>query len=317
MQFLIVLTILFIFIPEVYAFANGTFVWGDTRNPGLLNATNYTFQSTIGLPAYGSNLATVSQTINWTKIVASTQRKEKVAAHLKGDGSLHILNCSNGCGENDWTYIGNLTIAASDSTKRGFDLVSLSSGDIMAVFANGTKTDKVYYCIWNGSVWYPGTNCGPNFLPNGGNEINVSRVGIPYWLEMAERNNKILLGVAGSTGFAVSVWDGTKWNSNYTITASALGSTAQPSFGIAWENGTGDGLVLYDLSGGTAGVINYRKFNGTTSTWSTSDQVGPDTGGGNNHWIDMSSDPVSNRIAIGVADSETDAHLYIWKTNNL
>ena len=58
--------------------SNGTLVWGAMKLGGKLNATNYTHPSTI----FGTPSATLgtfpSKTINYTKIVSSKTRNEKV-----------------------------------------------------------------------------------------------------------------------------------------------------------------------------------------------------------------------------------------------
>ena len=334
--YLIIIFILIAFaviIPSVLSSShegsNGTLVWGTMSLKGILNSTNYTYPITIGSSApTGTGLFTTLQPINWTKIVSSTQRDEFVAAQLKGDGSLYILNCSNNCQHPyDWRYIGNLTVAATvvNASKRGFDLATFDNGDIMVVFANGTNSDKVFYCVWNGSAWGPNAIACPNantgnFIPGVANEINVTSVGTPLWVTVKALGNKALLGVAGVNGFSVVYWNGS-WVRNMTISTTRLSQTNQSEFDLAFENQSApgstnsDGLVVFDLT--TAdGTTFYRRFNGTNDTWDPADKTGPDTGSGDNRWIELASDPSSRRISMIIADSEDDAHLYIWKMNN-
>jgi hypothetical protein len=295
--------------------ASGTIVWGDAGTAGNLRVATYTYPNTIGTPYY--TVATSASAIQFVKIVATTVRNEKFVAHQKADGRLDVLRCVDGCdASTDWSLIGTLVGSTSTTNynKRGFDIAyEENSGRAMIVFADDPTTGKAYYCIWDGSAWSPSSTCGSTFTPGTANEINLGAIGVPLWIQLVPRGNEMLLGVSGSAGFAVARWNGSAWVDIVTISTTALAVTAQPAFGIAWERQSGNGLVVFDLTAAD-GTTYYRKYTAGTG-WDTANTAGPDTGAGNNLWVELASDPSSNRISMAIADSEADAHLYIWKAD--
>ncbi len=324
----------FVIILAMQAFAvntgaNGTFVWGDSNLFGGINTTNYTERNTVGKPYASLASNAIGGLINWTKIVASKTRAEKVAAFQTSNGSLFILNCSGFCSSvTDWTYIGNITrtINASNASYRAFDLAAFDNGDIMVVFANFSTPDKTYYCIWNGSYWSPNGAVCPHartgiFNPNSTNEINVS-VGTPQWITLAARGNKALLGVSGLTGAAVAYFNGS-WpaSRNVTLNSTQLALANFPAYDLAWENQTApgssfsDGIVVYDEFQAD-GRLWYRMFNGSNDTWTGKKNAHVTTAATNNRWIELASDPRSRRISMITLNALLDTSIYIWKLNN-
>jgi len=321
---------------DVHLGANGTLIWGMAFSTSVANSTNFTYSSTIGntspSPFISNNLF-----INRTKIVASKTRPEKVMAledsgATAGRGRLFILNCTNECSHpSHWNYIANYTAGVSGLASfvtPWFDIESLSNGDIMLVFGNftgivGTK-NKTYYCIWNGSAWWPSPACGPTFSPDSTNEILLAGLGTPESIALKEKDNKlIMVATAGTLDtndirlFSGAVWDGTAWVSNQTLSRVVLDGipNAMP-YAIAWENQSGDGLVIFDETPILDGIIQYVRFNSTNNTWDPTPVNATDTGSGRARWIATASDPNSNRISIIVADSESDAHIFLWKYDN-
>ena len=272
---------------DVHLGANGTLIWGMAFSKSVANSTNFTYSSTIGntspSPFISNNLF-----INRTKIVASKTRPEKVMAledsgATAGRGRLFILNCTNECSHpSHWNYIANYTAGVSGLASfvtPWFDIESLSNGDIMLVFGNftgivGTK-NKTYYCIWNGSAWWPSPACGPTFSPDSTNEILLAGLGTPESIALKEKDNKlIMVATAGTLDtndirlFSGAVWDGTAWVSNQTLSRVVLDGipNAMP-YAIAWENQSGDGLVIFDETPILDGIIQYVRFNSTNNTY--------------------------------------------------
>ncbi|MEM7819640.1 MAG: hypothetical protein QXD48_02315 [Candidatus Aenigmatarchaeota archaeon] len=312
--FLIFISIFVILQGIVYA-ANGTIIYGDTINPGVLKVRDYTYPSSNGIEY--STVSTSSSQIYFAKIVATWKKNEKFVAHLKADGRLDVLRCVDGCDQqSDWSLIGTLTGATSttNANKMAFDIAyENTTGRAMIVFADDPTTNYAYYCLWNGTGWSPTPACGSTFSPGASNSIMLDGIGVPLWIKLVPRGDDMLLGVSGTTGFGVARWNGSTWIHNITISESTLAATAQPAFGIVWESISGNGLVVFDLTT-LDGTTYYRKYNPITG-WDTTNTAGPDTGAGNNLWIELASDPSSNRISMAIADSENDAHLYIWKAD--
>jgi thiamine pyrophosphokinase len=298
---------------------NGVMVYGRQASPGMVYARTYTSPTTLG--AEYTTVATVSSAIQHIKIKAAPTKDEYVTVHLKANGRLDVLRCTNGCDASaDWSLIGTLTGATSsaNSVRRGFDVAyEQVSGRAIVVFSDDPTTGRAYYCIWDGTSWSPSSTCGSTFTPGTANEINFGTGGVPLWIRLIERqgSNELLLGVLDSAGtYAVARWTGSSWTNILNIGTGAAVTTSQ-SFDLAWETNSGRGLVVFDKTS-LDGTTQYRRYIPGTG-WDASDTAGPDTGSGNNNWIELASDPDSNRISIIIADSEADVSIGIWKSNNV
>jgi hypothetical protein len=298
---------------------NGVMVYGRQASPGMVYARTYTSSAILG--AEYTTVATVSSAIQHIKIKSAPTKDEYVTVHLKANGRLDVLRCTNGCDASaDWSLIGTLTGATSsaNSVRRGFDVAyEQASGRAVVVFSYDPTTGRAYYCIWDGSSWSPSSTCGSTFTPGTANEINFGTGGVPLWIRLVEKpgSNEMLLGVLDSAGtYAVARWTGSSWANILNIGTVAAVTTSQ-SFDLAWETNSGRGLVVFDKTS-LDGTTQYRRYIPGTG-WDASDTAGPDTGSGNNNWIELASDPDSNRVSIIIADSEADVSIGIWKSNDV
>jgi hypothetical protein len=312
----IFLVLLFLILKTTFA-SEGVIVYGRQASPGMVYARYYTSPTSVG--SEYTTIATSSSAIQFIKIKAAPTREEYITVHLKADGRLDVLRCVNLCNQSsDWSLIGTFTGATSttNANKRAFDVAyEQLSGRAIVVFADDPTTGKAYYCIWNGTSWYPSSTCGSTFTPGTANEINFGTTGVPLWIRLVEKpsSDEMLLGILDSAGtYAVARWNGSAWTNILNIGTSAA-VTAQQCFDLAWESISGNGLIVFDKTSAD-GTTQYRKYVAGVG-WDTSDTAGPDTGAGNNYWIELASDPGSNRISMIIADSESDAHLYIWKAD--
>lgn len=312
----------FIFEAQATVSNNGVMDYGRQANTGMNYVQTYTAPSTSN--AEYTDTDTSASAIQFLKSLAAPTREEKFIGHQKADGRLDILTCTTGCDiAGDWTLRGTFTGMSVSATKRGFDIAyEQLSGRAMVVYADNPTTNTAYYCLWDGSAWSPSANCGASFTPGAGNAISLGAIGIPNWVRLisygdrltSQRSDEMLLAVSGAAGFAVARWTGSAWTDIVTISTTALATTAIPAMDVAWETVSGRGLVVFDLTAAD-GTTFYRSYIPGTG-WDGANTAGPDTGSGINYWIELGSDPQSNRISMIIGDQESDAHLYIWKSDN-
>lgn len=298
---------------------SGVMVYGRQLSAGMVYAKTYTSPTTVG--AEYTTVATSASAIQHIKIKPAPTRDEYVTAHLKADGRLDVLRCISGCDATvDWSLIGTLVGATSttNSVRRGFDVAyEQISGRTIVVFADDPTAGKAYYCIWDGTSWLPSATCGSTFTPGIENEINFGTGGVPVWIRLVEKpgSNEMLLGILDSANtYAVARWNGTSWVDIVNIGTGAA-VIAQQAFDLAWETNTGSGLIVFDKTA-LDGTTQYRRYVPGTG-WDAADRTGPDTGAGNNRWIELASDPNSNRISMIIGDSEGDASICIWKADDV
>ncbi|MBI4150453.1 hypothetical protein HY488_03545, partial [Candidatus Woesearchaeota archaeon] len=293
---------------------NGTIVWSNSSIVGGIFAIPYTSPTTIGTTYNAIN--TTNSAIQYLKAETTFYRDEMIVALSNVNGSLYVLKCVDRCdAQADWSIIGNLTNAINSShiDRQAFDIAyEQSTGRAMVVFTNYSTAGKAYYCLYNGTNWTPAANCNGNFSPGTGNEIDFGTGGVPLWIELEPKNmsDEILIGILdNSSAYAAARWNGSTWLNIASFGTGAATNFTQ-SFDLAYEALSGNAVMAFDKTA-LDGTTQHRNY--TSSGWSSADSTGPDTGAGNNNWIELASDATSDRISMMVGDSEADAHLYIWK----
>lgn len=318
--------------PSLFA-ANGTIVWGNST-AAVLATVAYTFPFSIGGPYSAPSATSPAGPITNLKISSAFTRDEKIATYNNALGTLNIYTCKTGCdNEGDWTWRGYYPNATAGISTAGIGnnnsfavAYEQFQGRAMVIFGNRTQTDTIFYCLWNGSEWSPSSNCGPSTTPwntsGTGNSVLLGNIGIPVSLQIASRGDEMIVGVAGTNAFGAAVWNGSEWNNSGNITFTSKAVVSMPTYGsafdVAWENSSGNGLALYDITAGD-GITTFSRFNGSTKRWDTiNNSNGPSLGADSANWIELSSDPNSSRISaiIGDAAATPDIHLSVWKTND-
>ncbi|MBU4032971.1 MAG: integrin alpha, partial [Candidatus Thermoplasmatota archaeon] len=163
---------------------------------------------------------------------------------------------------------------------------------------------SLYYSVWGGSAWGTDTADG-NF------------VATPEWV-VAKSNptrNEIVAGAICGDNTApsdawVNVWNGVSdtWGTPLQLTSAIPYVPAYRQYDIAFESTSGDAIIFY--ADGTAATLYYRIWNG--ASWGSQQTYTMTTITGNIYWIDASSDPASDEIAVMVTDSNSDIAGVIW-----
>jgi hypothetical protein len=115
----------------------------------------------------------------------------------------------------------------------------------------------------------------------------------------------MLLAVDYNADLRASIWSGSAWGS-VTTPSTNVDSAYEESFAGAYENTSGDGLMVY----GNTGVSTpyYRTY--TSGTWSAQSSM---TACSNTpQYIRMASKPGSDEIVCGILDNNGRIRMYIW-----
>jgi hypothetical protein len=296
---------------------NGLFDYASTANTGMNYVRTYT-QSTNTANAEYTDTDTSANDIYFMRSAASPTREEVMVAHQNSNIELNVLTCTTACDAGaDWTLRGTKGAMSGATFTRAFDIAyEQLSGRAMVVWSDAVS--DAYYCLWDGSSWTPsGCNSAGTFANTVNNKITLSSS--TRWIKLkaqgdrnvANRSNQMLLVAGGSSGAAVARWDGSTWTDITNLTANALAGDS--ALDVAWESVSGNAIVVWDHTA-LDGIFYYRKYT-VGSGWDGADTQIADTGSGNNAWIELASDPMSDRISLATNDTESDANIYMWKSN--
>ncbi len=119
---------------------------------------------------------------------------------------------------------------------------------------------------------------------------------------------EVILGTLDSNSdIKVQFYNSTSnWTSTYTMTASS-GVSATRAYHVEVEQLSGDVMVAYN--NGTAGIVGYQVWNG--SSWYKSGNLTTNLTGQVN-WIKMASDRKSNRIMLVASDANARLVALVW-----
>ncbi|MDX1690325.1 MAG: putative Ig domain-containing protein [Acidimicrobiia bacterium] len=187
----------------------------------------------------------------------------------------------------------------SESWWWGFDVAYESqSGDAMLVWNNGTTgTEAISYAVWDGSAW---SSAATITTPLSGEPQQMTLATSPISDEMV-----LVASTSASDDYAL-VWDGSAWGNGITLSAGT--ADERTDIAAAYESQSGHALVAYG-DGSTA--VHHRTWDG--SAWSAASSTPIASGAaGDVRWIDLTADPSSDRIALGVVTSSADVWLDVW-----
>ncbi len=109
----------------------------------------------------------------------------------------------------------------------------------------------------------------------------------------------------------IQIYDCCSWVSSGTV---GLGLSAYRGFDIAYEQNSGDAILVY-VDGAN---LRYRVWNGTSwnPDWSVAGTLIGEDLAGTNRWVELTSLPNSDEIALAVSDSNFDLDALVWDGNN-
>ena len=163
-----------------------------------------------------------------------------------------------------------------------------SSGDAMLVFGDGSG---LKFATWNGTSWStPAALSDYATLSGGTTAAHVSLATKPGGDEM-------VLAVTDNLGKDYAyVWNGSSWSAGTQVSTGSGSSSA-----VAYEAQSGHAMIAY--ADAATPTLYFRIWNG--STWSAQSSVAVTGGAGGTYpaYINLASDPNSDRIAVGITSS--------------
>ena len=283
------------------ATGDGKVVYGNATAPtNAPKMCNYTIAS--GTWSAASNLSTASTTIDYVTVKASPAIDEYIAGVATSTNGLYIYTYSGGSWSQSWAT----TIPSG--TLKGWDIeYEQNSGDAMVVMSNGATSNELAYRKRVDGVWDPGTT-----------PLNSLRTaGAVEWVKMESRPNSDEIALAfvdTADDLNAFIWDGSAWTAEPTyVLYNNLVTTNSTKFDVAYEQNSGDCLIVSSMAG-TTNAMYAVKLAGAT-TWTT----GP-VGGLLDiaDFIDLGAEPSStanpsNYIAFAsIALTAADLQMAIW-----
>lgn len=176
-------------------------------------------------------------------------------------------------------------LSGTQSVPSGSVTVATTSSESLIVYAEGNITTPRYRS-WNGSTW--------------GTETSALDVGAAInWIvtESSPTRNEYITGTLGTDADVnLQVFKNGSWGNLQEVTAS-IANTNMRGFDIAYEQSSGDALVVY--CDGDANP-SYYVWNGTS--WTSSGGIGL-LAGNTCGWVKLISDPLSDEIIAVTRDT--------------
>ena len=183
---------------------------------------------------------------------------------VNADGDATFSLAVTGASVGDWiTAVANIEGGAAGASEFSLAVQAVSLANAPRGKAIWNNNDRFfqYTADWNGT----------SFNPTGVTGVNLADdITMMAAAEAPTRNEIILIGSADVSGKILAViWNGSSWSSVLSIPIASPSGTASShfSFAVAYENVSGDAMLVWD-NGNTAGQgLSYAIWNG--STWST------------------------------------------------
>ncbi len=218
--------------------------------------------------------------------------------------TLHLLRWEHG--EDQWVTDWKFSSPLLDGDKRGFDVAFESlSGDVLVVYADGGHTPT--YRTYTSGAWSE-----PFSLPlnDGDGEYPDPNTGTVLWVELAPRpgSDEIALAYADAENDLVAlIWDGDQWvgESTRALTTELkhnplTNQVSNRAFDLAYTTISSDLMVAWGTSG--TSDFTYAVRRPVTGQWYPESEHVASVINGEAHFVDLSPDPGSNRIAGGFYD---------------
>ena len=142
-------------------------------------------------------------------------------------------------------------------------------------------------------------------------------VGSPrnFVIRTSPQKIEAIAGTVTSSGVLyIYCFNGTTWTQDWSATVGGTATTRR--FDIAYENTTGNAVVLYSTNTATTNELNFRKKLGASScgssSWDSATAFNPLRTSGVVQWVKMASNPKNNLITTTWADSNSDLSASIW-----
>ncbi len=200
----------------------------------------------------------------------------------------------------DYRVVVNGTNVTGNDTRFTINVSSSPLRGIMCAYYDSGSVSIPRYRQWGGGAW-------------SGEESANSVGGTIQWIVMQScptRKETIMGALDRSRDVNVQIWDGSAWSTPQQFSDS-LDSYARRGFDIAYEQISGDAMVVYMDMGLDDGVPRYRIWNGTG--WGGGASVdGTNPGTGDVWWVRLAANPNSNEMVLVTLDDWEDIRAQVW-----
>ena len=140
---------------------------------------------------------------------------------------------------------------------------------------------------------------------NVGSSYTDAVVGKTFKIKTSPKKQEAIAGYVNSSGvLRILCFDGTNWNSEWTVNVGGTGSNEQ-RFDLAYETSSGDALVVYSRNVISTNELGYRTKSGSSGCgaagWSAETQYTTVRTGAVVNWIRLESSPIAASNNIGLA----------------
>lgn len=203
-------------------------------------------------------------------------------------------------------------ILTSYLTNWAATIPSINNGDGFLVYGDTTSVAQPKYRYY--------TNSADTFSAESstGTSFTDTAVGKTFKIKTSPTKQEAIAGYVNSSGvLRILCYDGTTWSNEWTTTVGGTATNDQ-RFGIAYEQTTGDVLIVYSTNAASSNELAYRTKLGSTgcgsANWSSATTITTARTTGVVQWIRMEPSPVSgsNTIAVAWADSNSDLSAMEW-----
>ena len=285
---LIALALIFVLLTSTVSATAGMIAYGEGE------VTTPRYQLWTGAAWDGEQSANdVGGVTNMVVLRSARTRDEKILGVLdkSGDINVQVWNGST------WGSVLEVTTVVADFDYRGFDIAyEDSSGDALIVYQN--NVDDPLYRVWDGNTWSDAAT------------LDLPTAGIPVWIRMASKpgSDEIIVATLDlDKDVTAAVWDGSAWGNSISLEGAAESYT-ECGIAIAYESLSGHAMVAWSDGGVALGGPQYKFWDG--SAWGT-EATAPETGN-EPLFIELGSDPLSDKIVMGAMDFQDDLNVNVW-----
>ncbi|NIA09320.1 MAG: VWA domain-containing protein, partial [Nitrospiraceae bacterium] len=187
------------------------------------------------------------------------------------------------------------TNVTGNDTQFTIEVFSSPLGGVMCAYHDSNNGNVPRYRHWDGADW--------------SDEASANNVGgTIQWIVMQScptRDETIMGTLDSGKDVNVQIWDGSAWGDVRTVSDS-LDTYKRRGFDIAYEQISGDAMVVYMDMGIDNGVPRYQIWNG--SAWTDGDAVnGTNPGTGDIGWVRLAANPNSDEMVLVTLTGDDDA----------
>lgn len=255
---------------------------------GLDEYPQYRIWNGTGLSDAGSATDVNGDVEKWNILRSSPNSSEKILATLddSDDVNLQVWSGLN------WNSPLEASSDANDDNRRQVDVAyEQASSEALAVFVHQDSASRPRYRVWYGSGW-----TAHQYVANiGSNDLK--------WLDLNPRpegEEMVLATLDSGRDVWAQVWNGSGWGNARQLESDAETHTYQ-CYDAAYESLSGEALVAWANS--ASDRPRYTAWNGTG--WYTNYAQARATGGTDLKWVKLVPDPNSDRIMMGVVNTES------------